>query len=75
MTHAPWTDEEVENLNKYQAAGVFHPFTCPHHSQQDVLVATHEGWVCSHCDYKQDWAHDFMLDKTARTPWWEQIDN
>lgn len=27
-TLAPWTDEQVKNLNDYQEAGAFHSFTC-----------------------------------------------
>ena len=29
---------------------------------QTCLIATEEGWVCPVCDYKQNWAHDFMMD-------------
>lgn len=43
-----------------------HPYTCPNrndgrHLDNGVdlgcLVATENGWVCPHCDYRQDWAH------------------
>jgi len=27
-----------------------------------VLIATVEGWVCPHCDYRQDWAHALMAE-------------
>ncbi len=66
LVHAPWTDEQVENLNRFQVAGYFHEFTCGA-DHKDVpyspsLVATKDGWVCSHsnCTYTQTWAHDFM---------------
>ena len=63
---APFTDEQVKNLNIYQKAGRFHPFTCANrdenHEHDDVLVATNEGWICPICGYKQDWAHKFMAD-------------
>jgi hypothetical protein len=26
-----------------------------------MLMATSDGWVCPFCDYRQDWAHDFMF--------------
>src|SRR5713101_3675612 len=28
-------------------------------------AATKQGWVCPYCDYKQDWAHDFMARTRA----------
>jgi hypothetical protein len=62
-----FTPEEVESLNAYQASGAFHPFTCggdrtdeKHLDGEGRLVATAEGWVCPYCDYKQDWAHEWM---------------
>lgn len=73
----PWKPEEVEALNLYQQAGVFHPFTCANrtdgnHVQREgdlgLLVATEDGWVCKDCEYTQEWAHAFMLDEQARTP-------
>jgi hypothetical protein len=65
---APWTLAEVESLNAFQAAGVTHPFTCPHDRwcEHDVLVATEAGWICGGCDYTQDWAHVFMADGSWR---------
>jgi hypothetical protein len=66
MIRAPFTPEQVRNLEDYQnARGAWkrcpmHPFTCPNHSQEGVLVPTVKGWVCQFCDYTQDWAHDFM---------------
>ena len=56
---APWTDEEVEALNRYQRSGRFHPFTCGSSDRFDEahrkvqakrggdygeLVATRDGW-------------------------------
>lgn len=72
QSKAPWTDEEVAHLQAWQKSIHVHPFTCgnrdtPVHNQIDpeddygVLVPTKDGWVCRHCDYTQDWAHDFML--------------
>jgi hypothetical protein len=62
---APFTEEQVSNLNQYQSAGVMHPFTCGEaHKGEVLLVATTGGWVCADpsCDYTQDWAHGFMAD-------------
>lgn len=83
MTKAPWTDDEVAALNGYQVVGVMHPFTCgrdghaatpenPTGGSPD-LVATNAGWVCPDpaCEYTQNWAHEFMLTKEARTPWFD----
>ena len=66
---APWTDEQVEALNRYQQERWFHPFTCAsgnrtdaaHTDGEGILRATNNGWECPFCDYRQDWAHDFML--------------
>lgn len=63
----PWTAEQVDALNQYQRAGFMHPFTCPGHDGggDTDLVATRAGWICCHCDYRQDWAHEFMLTKPS----------
>lgn len=64
---APFTPAQVEALNKWQERDDVHPFTCarPHGGHGVILRATEQGWVCPatplHCDYTQDWAHDFML--------------
>ncbi len=60
---APFTTEQVRNLNIYQHSSHVHPFTCMNtHTPNNNLIATEEGWVCPHCDYKQDWAHKFMAE-------------
>ena len=64
MRYAPWTADEVANLNRYQRWGRMHPFTCPNDHPMRTLLATPEGWVCLGCTYKQDWAHEFMLGFT-----------
>lgn len=78
---APWTPEQVESLNSFQACPWFHAFTCPHrvlHQRQipepeGSLTATPAGWVCgaaqpdgTSCGYMQDWAHEFMADGSWR---------
>lgn len=79
MLKALWTDEQVENLNKYQKAGAFHPFTCGnngmpgYHAGQSDLVATKAGWICPLCDYTQDWAHEFMFTEEARISWLDRL--
>lgn len=62
---APWIAEQVDALNAFQQSGLLHQFTCPGHEGggDRTLVATRRGWICPHCDYAQDWAHDFMFQK------------
>ncbi len=70
QVHAPWTQEQVDALNRYQQEGKFHPFTCgsgrrtdEHHLDgEGILVATPQGWKCPYCDYKQDWALEFQVN-------------
>lgn len=70
---APWTQDQVDMLNRAQTCGWLHPFTCPGtevgcgamHEQRD-LIATLDGWVCVCGKYRQDWAFDIppeILDK------------
>ena len=67
LIHAPFTDPQVEQLNRYQQSGRMHPFTCGgEHEQHVTLTATTAGWVCPEgCGYTQDWAHAFMADQEA----------
>lgn len=60
---APWTPEQVKQLNRYQASGMVHPFTCPNHPTANVLVATKAGWTCPTCNYTQDWASALMASR------------
>jgi hypothetical protein len=64
---APFTADQVDALNVFQRLGYIHPFTCPGHEgggDRD-LIATRGGWICCHCDYRQDWAHVGMLNPPA----------
>lgn len=75
MISAPFTSQQAHLLNLYQLGlnSPFggHPFTCPNRSVNHgseggdvgVLIATESGWVCTHCEYTQDWAHESMLVK------------
>lgn len=61
--HAPWTDEQVNSINRYQKIGIPHPLTCaaPGCTSTDcILVAKHDGMHCECGQWKQDWVHDFM---------------
>lgn len=64
---APFTAEQVENLNRIQKFGMFHGFTCGRdHDEPRHLIATTEGWICPKegCDYTQTWAHESMTQFT-----------
>lgn len=55
----PWSPDQVDNINRWQNSGLFHPFTC---SNGHTLVATPQGLVCEQDpDYHQNWVWDFML--------------
>ncbi len=67
---APWSMEQVQALANWQASPQVHPFTCRNRGNgqhpveghdHGILRPTPKGWVCPHCDYTQDWAHDFMF--------------
>lgn len=62
---APFSSEQVINLNAWQRRGSIHPFTCVNHADathagDGELVATTRGWICPFCAYVQDWAHEAM---------------
>ena len=60
-----WTPEQVDALAAWQANSRYHPFTCPGENPcckgARKLIPTQHGWVCSCGEYRQTWAHDFML--------------
>jgi len=75
---APFSAHQVQRLNEGQVhvAEGFprHPFTCRNRGNglhgteggdTGVLIATEQGWVCPHCDYRQDWAHQDMAADPA----------
>ena len=67
---APWTEEQVKNLQEWQASSTVHSFTCRQNSLHQ-LVPTVRGWICPFCDYTQDWAHDFMVSGEGLRHWRE----
>ena len=68
MTKAPFTAEQVESINAFQHAGIFHPFTCGVDDCRHDLVAEPDGMRCPKCDYRQDWVHDFMANWAWKPP-------
>lgn len=67
--NAPFTEEQVRQLNESQEKSYMHPYTCMSYNgckrseqtNEGTLIATIEGWVCPCGKYKQNWAHDFSL--------------
>ena len=57
ISRAPWSQEEVESLTLRQKEIRLHPYTCGNDSRHTLLVPTNLGWMCTDCDYTQDWAH------------------
>lgn len=59
LEKAPWTYDEVQNLNKIQNANSENPpYKCPEHGTKKVkLTATVSGFVCPErdCKYTQDY--------------------
>jgi hypothetical protein len=60
LVKAPWTDEQIDALERFQQTPGVHPYTCPQHSTRE-LVATRRGWICRYCEYTQDWANDLLM--------------
>ena len=69
---APWTDDQVTTLNRFQTESGLHPFTCmsrvsdrgdtAHGDSRGILIATRHGWVCKGCTYTQNWAYEHMAN-------------
>ena len=66
---APWTKDQVENLEKWQTTGWVHPFTCfgegdckiNEREDQGILQPTVDGWICPCGKYTQNWATESQL--------------
>lgn len=54
---APFTPEQIKNLSNYQQNDRHHPFTC---LDGNLLTPVESGWICSCCNYTQNWCHSFM---------------
>lgn len=63
IIEAPWTDDQVSALNKYQESRKGHPFTGNRNpdGSECILIATNKGWVTyENGPIIQTWAWDFM---------------
>lgn len=71
LVEAPFSVDQIQSLNEYQKAGIFHPFTCGTDGCRDDLIATGEGWRCPSCmKHEQNWAHTFMADWSWKKSDW-----
>lgn len=66
MIKAPFTPEQVEALNNWQKAGIYHPYICGNEQCCQDLIATEQGWTCPCCDYKQNWAHNVAVKSSTQ---------
>lgn len=64
MGQSDFSDKKIDELNKHQKDGRFHPYTCDRkgvnctvNDDDGVLIATKEGWICPCGSYKQNWHH------------------
>lgn len=57
---APWTDEQVKGIRRYQRDPSVHPFTCGECGSRKPLRVTNEGLSCA-CGYTQGWVHGWMV--------------
>lgn len=69
MTHAPWTEEQVERLRRFQDIGCVHPQRCDcggiDGEGDPKMVPTTDGWVCpDHCGHIMKYVATFVLDGT-----------
>lgn len=63
LVNAPYTPAQVNLLKKWQANAEVHPFTC---CANVTMTVSKTGFKCPECGNKQDWCHDFMLQKKSQ---------
>lgn len=59
MVNAPWTDEQVETLQKWQEDDTKHPYTCV---CGESLTPYNSGLCCEYCGHTQDWCWNFSVE-------------
>lgn len=63
--YAPFTPEQVKQLNRYQTVGLFRELRC---YNGHPLIARESGWFCPFCvPFEQDWAWSYMADEEILT--------
>jgi hypothetical protein len=61
--HKVYLDGDYEeHIKKQKESGIRYPEM---EFNQTNLIATENGWICPVCDYKQNWAHNFMTEKQS----------
>ena len=58
---APFSEDTISKIEKYQSYHLVHPLTCGNDSCRDDLYATKDSLCCPSCDYTQDWVPDYVL--------------
>jgi len=71
IVRAPFTEEQVDNLETRQSILYLHPYTCGMCSES--LTPYRDGWHCDYChQYKQDWAHKSDTERQETQEDWER---
>lgn len=55
--HAPFNEEQIIRISRYQISGKMHPYTCKTSSSHIPLAAWSNGLGCVDCGYIQYWSH------------------
>lgn len=66
-TEAPFTEEQVSNINEWQESGFVHRLTCPDNCDEfgESMFAIEIGMFCPQCDgLKQEWVPTGVVDGT-----------
>ena len=50
--YAPWSEEQIDALEKWQMDDTKHPYTC---ICGESLMPYKDGWICDECGHKQNW--------------------
>jgi hypothetical protein len=59
LIRPPWSERQVATLNRLQASGLMHPFTCgAAHLLHQTLIAETDGWHCPDCHVPFGARHD-----------------
>ncbi len=57
IIYAPFTDDQVAALWRWQLDHTKHPYICTS-CKQGKLIPKTSGWICPVCGKKQDWCND-----------------
>lgn len=71
--HAPWHDDVVAELARWQNLANVHPYTCGNdHGEEVRLLPTNDGWICPlrSCGYTQGWCFKASLGNRQTYRYW-----